>query len=232
MKIKIVLRLIVDLVLLITFLLSLANLYTGNRFHEWNSVIMLLFAGIHIGMNRHWFLALLKGHYSFKRWPDLLINLALTGIFIALLWCAFFISRTVFIFDSIQGSKRLLFVHATLSCWLLVVAGMHVGLLWKRIRNWLCRLIPALSLDKYKGINGILLLLLVGGGVYASFSREMASKLFMLPGENYYLVDQTVVTFCLLNLSIFTLYAILTHWLMRLVKKPWSIPKSFNDIES
>lgn len=219
MRIKIVPRLIVDLILLITFVLSQANLYTGNRFHELNGTIMLLVTGVHIGINRRWFLTLFKGHYSFRRRLNLLVNLALAGIFAALLWCAFFISRTVFIFDSIQGSKHLLFIHATLSCWILVVAGMHVGLLWRRIRNWLCRLIPAMSADKYRGINAILLLLLVGGGVYASFSREMASKLFMLPSENYYLPDQTVVTFCLLNLSIFTLYAILTHWLMLLVKE-------------
>lgn len=219
MRIKIVSRLIVDLILLITFVLSQANLYTGNRFHEWNGTIMLLFIGVHITINRHWFFTIFKGHYSFRRWLNLLINLALAGIFIAILWCAFFISRTVFTFDSIEGSKRILFIHAALSCWLLVVAGMHVGLFWNRIQNWLRRLIPAVSWDKHMGINTISLLLLVGGGVYASFSREMASKLFMLPSENYYLPDQTVVTFCLLNLSILILYAILTHWLMRLANK-------------
>ncbi|WP_136807164.1 hypothetical protein [Desulfosediminicola flagellatus] len=219
MRNKIVPRLIVDLILLTTFVLSQANLYTGNRFHEWNGTIMLLFIAIHIGINRHWFLAVFKGHYSFRRWLNLLINLTLAGIFIAVLWCAFFISRTVITFDSIEGSKRILFIHATLSCWLLVVAGMHVGLLWKRIHNWLCRLIPTISCDKYIKTIAISLTLPVGGGVYASFSREMASKLFMLPSENYYLPDQTVVTFCLLNLSIFSLYAILTYWLMRLVKE-------------
>lgn len=219
MRSKIALRLIVDLILLITFVLSQANLYTGNRFHEWNGTIMVLFIGIHIGLNRHWFPTLFKGNYSFRRWLNLLIILALAGIFLAVLWCAFFISRTVFTFDSIEGSKRILFLHATLSCWLLVMAGMHVGLFWKRIQNWLCRLRPTMSWDKRREINAISLLLLVGGGVYASFSREMASKLFMLPSENYYLPDQTVVTFCLLNLSIFSLYAILTHLLIRLVKE-------------
>jgi hypothetical protein len=218
MRVTIVPRLIVDLILLITFVLSQANLYTGNRFHEWNGTIMLLCIAIHIGINRHWFFALFKGHYSFRRWLNLFIKLALVGILIALLWCAFFISRTVFIFDSIEGTKRLLFIHATLSYWLLVMAGMHVGLFWKRIQNWLCRLIPTMCWDKYLRIKAISMILLVGGGVYASFSREMASKLFMLPSENYYLPNQAVVTFCLLNLSIFTLYAILTHWLMRLVK--------------
>jgi len=218
MSTKIITRLIVDLILLITLVLSQANLYTGNRFHEWNGTIMLLFIAVHIGINRHWFFTLFKGHYSFRRWLNLFINLALVGVFIVLLWCAFFISRTVFIFDSIEGTKRLLFIHATLSYWLLVMAGMHVGQFWKRIQNWLYRLIPTIFWNNYIRIKASWLLLLVGGGVYASFSREMASKLFMLPSENYYLLSQTVVTFCLLNLSIFTLYAILTHWLMRLIK--------------
>ena len=119
MRIKIVPRLIVDLILLITFVLSQANLYTGDHFHEWNGTIMLLFIAVHVGSNRHCFFELFKGHYSFRRWLNLFINLALVGIFIALLLCAFFISRTVFIFDSIEGTKRLLFIHASLSYWLL-----------------------------------------------------------------------------------------------------------------
>lgn len=209
-------RLLVDLILLGLFILVQANIYTGNRFHEWNGIAMLLLLAFHIVLNRRWFLTLFQGRYLFRRWFSFFINLALAGLFIALVGCAFFISRTVFTFDSIEGSKGLLLVHATLSCWLLVVAGLHVGLFWNRIKGWLGLLLPGMPWGKYPKISFSVQLFIVSCGIYASFTREMAAKLFLLPSENYYLPNQTMVSFCFLNLSIMALYTVLTHWFMRL----------------
>ena len=60
-------RLLVDLILLGLFILVQANIYTGNRFHEWNGIAMLLLLAFHIVLNRRWFLTLFQGRYLFRR---------------------------------------------------------------------------------------------------------------------------------------------------------------------
>ncbi|MBE2294003.1 MAG: hypothetical protein IAF00_03600 [Phycisphaerales bacterium] len=220
MNANIPLRLLIDLVLLVTFLLAQANIFTANRFHEWSGVFLLLMISLHVVINRRWFLTLFKGHYPIQRGSNLLINLLLVVLFATLTWGAFFISRTVFSFAGVEGNRWLLQMHATLACWLLVVMGIHVGFFLERIQSWLYRLWPGFSWGKHSPRwNLFLQTLLVGCGVYASFEQGMGAKLLLLPSEeDYYLLDQSMAAFCLLNMAIFAMYAILTKWLLHFFK--------------
>lgn len=78
-------KLAVDVLLCVLYLLLLGYAFTGGQFHELAGIAFAVLAVLHNVLNRRWYKALGKGAYSGKRWLHTLINFALVADLAAIL---------------------------------------------------------------------------------------------------------------------------------------------------
>ena len=71
---KSTLKLLVDVLLIVSLLLAIANKLTENRMHELIGITMLALLVIHNALNLKWYGTIMKSGYTTRRMFDLTVN--------------------------------------------------------------------------------------------------------------------------------------------------------------
>lgn len=173
---------IVDFVMYIGLVLCMGYQLTGNLWHEYIGIFMFILFIIHLILNDHWFKhfgKIAKNSFSNIRSSLLfLTDLLLFFNIIALAITSVLISKNVFSFVSLQGSRFTSWLH-TFSAYLgLIIMSLHIGCHWKGILLRVCNLF-----EMNKGTKGIKVVLRIIAGLLAvlgvvfSFQRDIGRRL-------------------------------------------------------
>lgn len=215
---SITVKLGIDLVMTVLFFACLGFRLTEEKTHEWMGLALLTLFAVHTWINRRWYANLFKGKYIIRRTVNTAVNLALLGLILLLSVGGMLNSRSVLGFLELKGSMQYREWHTFAAYWLLVLLGVHTGLHWAMINGAVRKMTgDVLSRSSVLMVLRMLGLVIVVSGVWASFDREMGSKLFMGFGFDYWDAERPFVLFYASAFSIMGLYAFISHSFIRLV---------------
>jgi hypothetical protein len=189
---------------------SLAFRLTGREAHEWISMTSALLMVLHVAINRRALATLPKAFRLPGRRLETLVTAALLMALGVLIATGAMGSRSVFglsaRFDG-QGVRRL---HSLAAYWLWPLIGLHLGLRWRA---------TTAAAGKAFGLKApspagrftrpALAAFLAAYGVWASFERDMGSKMLLGYSFDFWDPARAPVWLFTENLAILGLYALI-----------------------
>lgn len=212
-------RLWLTLAMTLLYVAALGCRLTGAVAHEWVGLAYCALCILHLVINRRWLKSITKGRYSFRRYANLLLNMLLLLSVITLCVTGIMGSRHVFGFLGFKGGMDIRQLHTFATYWGLVLLGVHTGLQWVMMLAGLKSIQRTTSLLAARGVRLCLAVLLSAYGVWASFDRAMGSKLFLGFSFDFWDTARPELLFYTHNLAILALYAVITHYLSKLIAK-------------
>lgn len=219
MKRKTLLKFIVDLMMMIVFLVSMADWLTGNRAHEINGLVFIILIIIHNILNLNWYKTFLKRKYNFSEVLNFYFNVILISAIAVLFISSIIISRTVFDFLNIESSFSVRQIHTTAAYWLLISVSVHIGIHLKKLEFYLKHIFkfrPSLKLNVF--FINIFKISLIIWGIKSSFERDILSKLFMLYSFDFFGDEKHAAFFFFNYITISGLYIVITDFLINKIK--------------
>lgn len=119
--------------MMLTLVLSLAYWWLDNLAHELFGTAVFGLLIWHLAVNRRWFNNLRRGSYDLLRAATVGLHMALIVNMIVLLITSLMISKSVFVALPLPDSIYLRDVHWFAAYWVMVIAGIHLGLHWSRV---------------------------------------------------------------------------------------------------
>ena len=216
-------RLSLDLVMTALILLEFAYRLTGSTTHELIGVSMLTLLVIHGAWNWRWFAALGKGRYAARRVASTTINaLLLTA---ALLMVVSGVLNSELLFSLTQVELDLLprGLHTAAAYGFLMLIGVHLGMHWKMIMAETGKLAGGSAVFLPPRLRSASLpvaaVAIAAYGVVASFERSVLSRLTAYYSFGDWEFDESIVGFFAQYVAIVGLYAVLTHYGLRIFRQ-------------
>ena len=226
---KSTLKLLVDVLLIVSLLLAIANKLTENRMHELIGITMLALLVIHNALNLKWYGTIMKSGYTTRRMFDLTVNTLMIITTTTLIVSSIVISKSVFSFHGIETDLTLRQIHTTAAYWLLVLMSVHVGVHWTGFSASLRKGIPVISRVRLPFAFKLWLsMMAVFYGMLAAFERDIFSKLFMIYAFDFWDFDQSVAQFFLNNLAIMAALVIVTHTVLKAISAGQALNRQAN----
>jgi cytochrome b561 len=215
---KLAIRLIIDLVMTILILFALAYRITGDVAHEWIGISVAVLFIVHNALNWRWYKNLFKGKYAVHRSANTAVNFILLITMTTLIISGMLISRTILAFLNLPGGMETRQIHTTAAYWGLIIIAVHIGMHGEMIVNAFRKMfkISGKSTLRVIIVRGIMLLF-ISFGVWASFDRDMFSKLFLGFSFDYWDEDRPAILFFAAHFSIMAIYIFATYYLFKLV---------------
>lgn len=212
---------IVDLVMIVLLPLLMAEVLIGQEIHEWLGTGMLaLFIAHHI-LNFGWWKSFPKGKYTPSRAFYTTIVLLLSLDMLALFISGVMMSGFVFSFLHISGGMILARqLHLFASYWGFILMSAHLGLHMEQLFG-LGRKMFHLS-EKNAARTWVLRALAVlaaGYGVFAFFTQQIPSYLFLQ--THFVMFDETkaAVVYFAETIAMMVLFVAVAHYLNKLLCK-------------
>ena len=119
---------------------------------------------------------------------------------------------------SVSGNLWIHELH-TLSSYLgFILCGIHLGFHWNALWEKLCQWLEVGRTNfMYKLLSRTTSALIAGYGVYASFTRQIGSKLLLRDTYTSWGAKPLLIDFLLGYLAIMGCYVVMTHYLIRMV---------------
>lgn len=134
MNLKIIFRMIIDLLMTVLLILLMAYQVTGEKNHEWLGIGMILLFLIHIFLNRMWYKNLSKGKYTKFCITQTIINFLILFLILSSAISGIVISRYVFKFIDLGISTSLTrLFHMSIGYWGFILMSVHLGMHWGMI---------------------------------------------------------------------------------------------------
>jgi hypothetical protein len=217
---KLVARLIIDLAMTILILAALAYRITGDVAHEWIGISVALLFIVHNAMNWRWYKNIFRGKYTFRRSVNTAVNFILFITMSTLIISGMLMSRTILAFLNLPGGMETRQIHTTAAYWGLIIIAVHIGMHGKMIMNSMRKMFRIKNANFTRTIIlRIVALLITAFGVWASFDRDMFSKLFLGFSFDYWNEERPALLFFAANLSIMATYIFLTYYILKLVER-------------
>ncbi|GHU84157.1 membrane protein [Spirochaetia bacterium] len=219
MSSKLAARLIIDFMMTLLLLSAFDYRIAREAPHEWIGISIGALFILHNVINLHWYKNIFKGKYHFKRVITTIVNLLLLVTMATLIISGLMQSRSVLAFLHLPGGMFLRQIHTTAAyCGLLLIA-VHVGVHWEMIMNAFRKMFKITGKNNARRIIlRTIAVLIVVCGLWASFDRDIFSKLFHGVTFDFWNPERPVILFYIANLSIMGIYVFLTYYLLKLVE--------------
>lgn len=206
---------------LTSLLLALMGFHLWSEsVHEWLGVVFLSVLVVHIALNAHWFNQLAKGEYSAFRIVQVLTNALLFLLMVTAIITGIMLSKHLLPglpFHSTSDLVRK--THMTAVHWGQVIIALHLGLHWKMLANFFCRVWHIASdslLAKYLMPLFFISLAIYGG--YAFITREMLPYLLIQVDYAFFDFAESKAAFYLDCFAVIILFAYLTKGLLGFIQ--------------
>ncbi|MDR2198289.1 MAG: DUF4405 domain-containing protein [Deltaproteobacteria bacterium] len=218
MKRRLTKRLIFDVAMLILLLCAYAYRVIGDAAHEWIGIFVCALFIAHNVINRRWYNDIFKGGHAFRRTFTAIVNILLAFSILTLLVTGLSQSRTILAFLHSPGDALLRRAHTTAAYWCLPLIGVHIGLHWEMIKNVFRKTTCVSGSSPVRMvIFRTLSVMIVAFGVYASFDRDMGSKLFLGYSFDFWNPNRPAILFFAYNLAIMGVYVFATYYFFKLL---------------
>lgn len=196
---------------MLTILLMLTGYHLWNEnVHEWLGILFFFIVLLHNGLNVHWFKALFQGEYPAFRILLVSVNALLITVFICAIASGLMLSRHILADWPIHNvSDWVRKTHMTSVHWIQVIIAVHLGLHWKMLANFFCRICRISPVSPpVKWILPAFFFIISVYGLYAFIQREMLPYLLMQVDFAFFNYEESGLKFYwdLLAVTIFFAY--------------------------
>ena len=210
------LRMLIDMLMFVLFLILLGYHITGNSLHEILGTITLILFIFHHILNIKWYKTLPKGKYNGQRIISTITDFLLLIDMLCIMISAIMISTTVFSFLNIKTNMLARSIHLSSTAWGLILIGVHLGL---HVRIGLDKLRKKIKTSSFEYTIYLIILLLWIYGIYAFIKNAPWNELFLLTHFKYFDYEQLPIFFYLEYLGMIFLIVIITYIIMKVTKK-------------
>lgn len=206
-----------DLAMTILLPLLMAYSLVGEAAHEWMGVAMVCCALFHNLLNRKWYCALFRGHYSPARVVNTLVNFLVLADILAMAVSGVLLSEHVFSFLNIaHGSAAARVVHLLGAYWGFLLLSFHLGL---HIRAVQSRLFRRETNAKVKFLTRASVFLITCYGIFAFWKRHFPDYLLLRTQFVFWDYDEPLVFYLLDMAAVMVLFAALGYCLAGALSK-------------
>lgn len=217
---KMLSKLAIDLVMVVLMLTALASPLTGNTIHEILGVSMLGLFFVHNILNWRWYKTALKGKPNVLRVLQIAVNLLLLAAMLVLMVSAVPISYTVFAFINVNGGLIARKLHILAAYWGFILMSVHLGMHWGMVMGAVHKMTRITNTNHIRTmVLRIMTVLIAACGVYASFDRDVGSKLILYYTYSYWNFDESAMFFFTDYLAIMGIYICVTYYMLKFVNK-------------
>ena len=185
-------------------------LFPAEIVHEILGMGLFVLWGVHIALNRRWYSAIFRGKYNPYRVMQTVINCCILLCTIFLMISGIILSNQLFTFLNIQrglGFARI--AHLLSSHWYYLFMSLHIGLHMGRLfQNVAAKIIPR-----------IILVLVCAYGLYAFIARGVWKYLVLKQQFFFFDLERGYILFAMDYISIIILFATISHFIAKLLKK-------------
>lgn len=217
MKSKQILKIAIDIAMTVLFLALMAYHVTGNSLHEWLGVTLFLLFIVHHILNFKWYKGLFKGKYTASRVLMAAVNLLLFAAMVGMMISGIMLSREVFSFLNLRAGMFGRRLHMVSTAWGFCLMAAHVGLHWGMVVAMMKKLPVS---GKWAGMiaRGVAALLALYG-IYAFISRQIGERMLLLMEYAFFDYGEPAVFFFADYICILILFAALSYYLAKLLRK-------------
>lgn len=224
MKSKQVFKIAIDIAMTVLFLFLMAYHITGNSLHEWLGVMIFILFIVHHILNLKWYRGLFKGKYTASRILMATVNFLLFAAMVGMMVSGIMLSRDVFGFLNLRAGMLGRRLHMVSTAWGFCLMATHIGLHWGMVVAMIKKLPVS---GKWTGIIArVVAALLALYGVYAFISRQIGERMFLLMEYAFFDYEEPAVFFFADYVSILILFAVLSYYLAKLLRKKKGSVKS------
>lgn len=206
------LRMTIDITMTILSIILMGGnyLFPADIVHEILGVGLFVLWTLHIILNRRWYGAIFHGKYNPYRVMQTIINCCILICTIFLMISGIILSNHIFTFLNIQGGLGFARIaHLLASHWYYLFMSLHIGLHVGRLfQNVTAKIIPR-----------IILALISAYGIYAFIARGVWKYLILQQQFFFFDLDRGYILFALDYISIIILFATISHFIAKLLKK-------------
>jgi hypothetical protein len=216
MKAKYKFQVIQDTVMLL-ILLSLMGFHLwGENIHEWLGVIFFFIILLHNCLNSHWFQKLFQGEYSALRFLQVSVNILLMLVLLSAMLSGIMLSRHVLPDLPIHSTSDLVRkIHMTSVHWGQVIIALHLGLHWKMLANFFCKIwsISPISLFATKTMP-LIFIVISTYGFYTFIYRDMLPYLLIQVDFAFFNFEESKAIFYWDFFAVIIFFSYLTRYLL------------------
>ena len=185
-------------------------LFPAEIVHEILGTGLVVLWGVHIALNHRWYSAIFRGKYNPYRVMQTVINCCILICTIILMISGIILSNHLFTFLNIQsglGFARI--AHLLSSHWYYLFMSLHIGLHTGRLfQNVAAKIFPR-----------IILVLVCAYGLYAFIARGVWKYLVLKQQFFFFDLERGYILFAMDYISIIILFATISHFIAKLLKK-------------
>ena len=209
------LRIIIDVVMYLLFIILMGHHITGNHIHEILGTGTIVLFIIHNIINIKFYKILFKGKYNLKRIFLTLIDILLLFCMIGIIVSSIIISNDVFAFLKIQTSIFGLKLHMLSTSWGFVILSIHLGL---HLNVLISKINKKMKNSTFEYIYYLVFILILIYGIYSFIKMNFISDMFLLNPFKVYNFDESPFVLYL-HVLLSSLFIALTIYLINLLKK-------------
>ncbi|EPM2820434.1 DUF4405 domain-containing protein [Yersinia enterocolitica] len=188
----------------------------GEIVHEWAGIIFTLLIILHLYLNRHRLWSLSPNIPLTMQVVNRVINTVAFVIILTAIVSGMMLSRHILLdlpFHTPASWVRK--VHMTSVHWGMLILALHIGLHWKMLATFLCRILNIVDNSHFAnvimpGIFSIIALL----GLYWLLDQDYLDYLLMKVDFSFFDYDESALLFYLRYLSIIVLFSLITRFLL------------------
>ncbi|XFO64447.1 hypothetical protein SPSIL_005490 [Sporomusa silvacetica DSM 10669] len=194
--------------------------FITNTIHEMLGLFTLLLFIMHNTLNRRWYTAISKGKMDLLRILKAFTNLLLCVMMVLVVITGVLISQTVFASLSLSDNILIHELHILFAYSGFILIAIHLGFHWNELFGKLYHL---LKIDRTSSsfilLSRLASLFIISYGIYASFTRQIGSKLFLQHVVTDWAATPSLIGFIVDYAAIMGCYVAITYYLTQLVQK-------------
>lgn len=215
-------KICVDAVMYLLFLLLMGQYLLQDAPHEWLGLAAGIFFILHNILNYKWYKALFKGKYKAMRVVQTVVNIFLLLAVLGCMLSGIFASQ--FIFDVGSGSTIEFgrFLHLVTTAWAFILMSAHLGLHCTKFMG-MAKKIPMSQTAKIVScrIFRILVLALCVYGVYLFIDRRFWEELFhLIDYQKEYDESKTFFAYLVESTVLSTMFTAVAYYAKKLIIRP------------
>ena len=210
------LRIIIDIIMFILFIILMGYHITGNKAHEILGVITFVFFILHHIVNIKWYKTLFKGKYNFYRVFQIIIDTFLFVAMIGIIVSSIIISSNVFSFFNIKTTMFARNLHMISTSWAFVLMAIHLGL---HLNIMLSKFTKKMKNSTFEYVYYLIMALFIIFGIYSFIDNELFKDMFLVNKFKFFDYQESPYIYYLKTLFIILSISLITYIILKIVKR-------------
>lgn len=173
------LKISIDIVMTVLFMVQMAYHITGNSLHEWLGMLLFAVFLLHHILNLKWYAGLFKGRWSAMRILTVVVNFLSLAAMLGMMISGIMLSRDVFGFLELRAGMFGRRLHMISTAWGYLLMSVHIGLHWGMMMG-IARRKLQIQNKAVRYAGQIIPIILAAYGVYALIARQLIDRMFLL----------------------------------------------------